>query len=110
MLIFTAETMARRSTAIGWCSASSLKQRESISMCSWLIGAVAGEHAIDHRGVALDQRLDRRADAVFGKAAHLEQARLQLLEFFLEMRDDWRSDISRTFPSRNLRSASPPGS
>src|SRR6185503_20825016 len=38
VLILTAETIARRSTAIGWCSASSLKQRLSISMCSWLIG------------------------------------------------------------------------
>src|SRR3982751_6872083 len=39
VLILTAERMARRSIAIGWCSASSRTQRLSISMWSRLIGA-----------------------------------------------------------------------
>ena len=39
VLIFTADTIARRSIAMGWCSASSVKQRLSISMCSALTGS-----------------------------------------------------------------------
>src|SRR4051812_42108428 len=39
VLIFTAATIARRSTAIGWYSASSRKHRLSTSMCSALSGS-----------------------------------------------------------------------
>ena len=43
------------------------------------------EDAVHARGVALDERPHRRADAILGEAAHLEQPRLELFQFFLKM-------------------------
>ena len=47
---------------------------------------VAGQHPVDHGGVAFDQPLDRRADPVLGQPAHLEQPRLELFQLLLKMR------------------------
>ena len=52
--------------------------------------AVAGQHAVDDRRVALDQALDRRAHVFLGEPAHLEQPRLELLELFLKVRTSVR--------------------
>ena len=50
---------------------------------------VAGEHAVDDSGASRSTRpLDRRADAVLGQPAHLEQARLELFQLFLKVRND----------------------
>ena len=87
VLIFTADRIARRSTAIGWCSASSFTQRPSISMCSWLIGVSPARTVLDERLVALDQRPHGGADAVLGQAAHFEQPRLELIQLLLEVRN-----------------------
>jgi hypothetical protein len=66
---------------MGWWSASSLKHRLSISMCSWLM---AVPRARGHNGVALDETFDRRSDRS-RPAAHLEQPRLQLFQLFLKV-------------------------
>jgi hypothetical protein len=48
---------------------------------------VTGEDPIHDRGVPVDQRLDHRAHAFFGQAAHFEQAGLELLQLLLEVRN-----------------------
>ena len=47
---------------------------------------VAVQHALDELRVALDERVHGRRHALLGEAAHLEQARLELLELLLEVR------------------------
>ena len=77
--------MARRSTAIGWCSASIVKQRLSISMCSLLIGPSLASIRSTSWRVARDQTLDGASYAIFGEAAHFEQPCLELFQLLLKM-------------------------
>ena len=88
VLIFTAATIARRSAAIGWCSASSLKQRSSISMCRSLIGSSPTSTRSTSAASRSVKAAHRLAHALLGEAAHGEQPLLQRLELFLEMSDD----------------------
>ena len=86
VLIFTAATIDRRSVAIGWCSASRRKQRSSTSMCSLLIGS-SPRNTFSMRCVSRStEAVHGLAHALFGQAPHFEQAALELLEFFPEMR------------------------
>ena len=85
LLILIAAITARRSAAIGECSASSLRHRSSISMWSSLSRHVAVEHFVDELTVALDEPLHRRADAIFREPAHGEQPLFQRTELLLEM-------------------------
>ena len=55
---------------------------------------VAGEDLLDEREVAVDERLDGGSDAVLRQAAHLEQPRLELIQFILEVGN------SRRHPNR----------
>jgi hypothetical protein len=48
-------------------------------------GGVAGEHAFERAGVAPDEAVERRAQALLGQATHLEEPRLELVQFFLEV-------------------------
>jgi hypothetical protein len=48
---------------------------------------VAGEHLVDERPIAVDEAGDRRAHALLGEAAHLEQPRLELAQLLLEVRN-----------------------
>ena len=50
-------------------------------------GVVARQHHVDQGRVPVDERLDRRAHAILGKAAHLEKPRFELFELFLKMRN-----------------------
>ena len=61
-----------------------MKQRLSISMCSWLIGPSPSSTRVDDIAVAPHQPVDGRPHAILGEAAHLEQPRLELLELLLE--------------------------
>ena len=64
------------------------------------------EDAVHARGVALDERPHRRADAILGEAAHLEQPRLELGELLLEMGNGGcRHDLVVTSRSKDLRYA-----
>ena len=68
-------------------------------MCSWLIGPSPASTRSISGGVALDQPLDRRADAVLGQAAHFEQPRLELLELFLESAGRRVSGCAAIYPN-----------
>ena len=100
VLIFTAATIARRSAAIGWYSASSVKQRLSTSMCSAFSGSSPARTRSMSVVVALDQAFDGQADLLLRQPAHFEQPRLELFELLLEMPDDALrpAPSSRTFP------------
>ena len=49
---------------------------------------IAAEHSFDERGIPFDECLHRRAHLLFRQATHLQQTRLELLQFFLEVRND----------------------
>ena len=59
---------------------------------------VAGQDAVDEIAVAIDEPLDGEPDLLLGQPAHLEQARLELLELLLKVPDDAvpRGSINRT--------------
>jgi hypothetical protein len=74
VLILTAETIARLEAA-------------AVDLDVQLVDrAVAGEDALDQLRVALDQRLERRSNAVLREPAHFEQAGLELFELLLKVR------------------------
>ena len=77
LLILIAAMMARRSAAIGECSASSFRHRSSISMCSSLTGMSPLSTSSISVAVALHQPLHGQAHALLGQPAHGEQPLLQ---------------------------------
>ncbi len=64
-------------------------------------GLVADEYRVERRLIAIDQRPDGHAHAVFGQAAHFEQPRLERSELFLEVRDvSFHACPGRRYPKR----------
>jgi len=49
--------------------------------------AIAAEHLVDEPVIAIDDRPHGRAKAIFGEPAHLQETRLELLQFFLKVSD-----------------------
>ena len=84
LAILIAASVSRRSTAMGWRSASSFSAWSSIVCCSCVDARVAADGGFGERGVAPRDGLDGVGELGFGQAAHLRHGGGQRFELFGE--------------------------